>query len=39
MAPLPAIFALGNTGVYVGTTNGGNMTVNVKASIDKHFCI
>jgi len=39
MALLPAIFALENTGVHVSTMNSDNVTANVKASIDEHFCI
>ena len=39
MALLPAIFALENTGVHVGTMNSDNVTTNIKASIDEHFCI
>ena len=39
MAPLPAIFALENTRVHVGAMNSDNVTANIKASIDKYFCI
>ena len=39
MASLSAIFALEDTGIHVGITDGSNMTANVEAFIDKYFCI
>jgi len=39
MASLLAIFALEDTGIHVGITDGSNVTANVEASINKHFCI
>jgi len=39
MASLPAIFVLKNTRIHVGAINSDNVTANIKASIDEHFCI
>ena len=37
--PFPAVFALRNAGVHVGSLNGCDVVANIKAPIDKHFCI
>jgi len=34
MIPFPAVFALGNTWVHVGTMDSGNKTSNIEPSID-----
>ena len=37
MAPFPAILALGDTWVHIGSLNGYNVPANIEASIDEHF--
>ena len=37
MAPLPAIFALGNTWVHVGASNGSNELSNIESLVDESF--
>ena len=39
VSPFPAVFALRNAGVHVGSPNGCNEAANIKAPIDKHFCV
>jgi len=35
----PAVFALRNARVHVGFSNGCDVVANIKAPIDKHFCV
>jgi len=37
MAPFPAILALGDTWVHIGSLNGYNVPANIEASIDERF--
>ncbi len=37
MAPLPAIFTLGDIQVYVGTSNGSNEPSNIEPLVDEGF--
>ena len=39
IAPPPAILALGHLGVHVGTTNGGNVSTDIKRPVNKSFHI
>ena len=39
MSPFLAVFALRNARVHIGSPNGHNIVANIKAPIDKHFCI
>jgi len=38
IAPLPAIFALGDTWVHVGTSNINDEPSNIEPSVDEDFC-
>jgi len=37
MAPFPAILALGNSMVHIGSLNGSNIPADIEASVDEHF--
>jgi len=37
MALFPAILALGNSRVHIGSLNGSNVPTNIEASVDEHF--
>jgi len=39
MSPFPAVFALRNTRVHVGSPNGRDVVANIKAPIDKRFYV
>jgi len=39
VSPFPAVFALRNARVHIGSLNGRDIVANIKAPIDKHFCI
>jgi len=39
MAPLLAVFALGNARIHVCASNSSNVTANVETSVNKHFSI
>jgi len=37
VTPFPAILALRNTWIYVGSSNGRDISANIEAPVDKHF--
>jgi len=39
MFPFPAVFALRNTRVHVGSMNGHDVVANIKVPIDKRFYV
>ena len=39
VTPFPVVFALGNSGIHVCSSNSSNVVANIEASVDKHFSI
>jgi len=39
MSPFPAIFALGNSGIHVCSSDGSDIVADIEASVYKHFSI
>jgi len=39
VAPFPAIFALGNSGIHICSSNRSNVVIHIEAPIDKQFSI
>ena len=37
ITPFPAILALRDIWIYVGSSNGHNISADIEASVDKHF--